>query len=113
MTDYNWQKLNGDLKGLIEFSRENYPNFKEMPEKLISKIFETYKETTHLFYIDGKIKGFALYQEWPNCLNFLMMCLPFGTERENLRVLLGGRHLLPRKKIVWFDETEMKARGIR
>lgn len=109
---YNWQKLNGELDEVVEFSQQHYPNFKEMPERLVRKLLETYKKTTFVYFINNAIKGFVIFQEWPNCLNFIVICLPFGTERENLKAILSGRHLLPRKKFVWFDETKMEGRGI-
>lgn len=83
-----------------------------MPEKLICKVFETYKETVFIYGVENEIKGFVLYQEWPDCLNFIMICLPFSLPQENLRIMQSGRHLLPRKKIVWFDEKQMKARNV-
>jgi len=111
MVSGNWEKLNNKLDELVKFCQKHYPNFKDIPEEFVRKLFETYRNTT-LIYTNGQIQGFALYQEWPDCLNFIMICLPFGTKKENLKVILSGRYLLPDKKIVWWDEKEMKAKGV-
>jgi len=107
-----WEKFNEDmLYRLIDFAQRYYPEWVEMPEKFIHKIFKTYKDSIYV-YKDGRIQGFVVYQEWPDALNFIMICLPFNDERTNLKLILQGRHLLPKKKIVWFDEKEMKGKGV-
>lgn len=100
-----------DLFELTKLAKKVYPNFDELPERFIRRIFETYWETTLIFIQKGEIKGFVVYQEWPDALNFIMIYLPFSKTR-NLKVILQGRSLLPDKKIVWWDDKKMKARGI-
>lgn len=110
----NWSRLRrSDFPKLVRFAKDFYPNFNIMPISLICKVFETYKNTT-LVYRDNrnKVRGFVIYQEWPDCLNFIMICLPFYKERETLRIILKGRPLIPKKKIVWFDEEKMEGRGL-
>jgi len=107
-----WQRLkDSDLPELITVCKENYPGFKGLPEYFISKIFNTYKKTTLVFIRDKEIKGFVVYQEWPDALNFIMIFLPFSKEM-NLRTILKGRSMIPDKKIVWFDEERMEGRGL-
>jgi len=110
----NWVKLNNNyLQDIIEFAQKHYPKFDKMPVDLIQTIFETYKNSTCVFRNNrGFIRGFAVYQEWPDVLNFIMICLPFGSKHKNLKNILSGRSLLPNKKIVWFDEERMEGRGL-
>ena len=106
----NWARLE-DVDGLVLFGQANYPNFDKIPRELVKNLFETYKKTTYVYTENGEIKGFGLYQEWPDMLNFLMFYLPFSAGK-NVKVMLKGRSLLPNKKIVWFNEKKMKARGV-
>jgi len=109
----NWARLkDSDLFELITVAKENYPGFKELPESFISKIFKKYKKTTLVFIQRTQIKGFVVYQEWTDALNFIMIFLPFSKEM-NLKTILRGRSMLPNnKKIVWWDDERMEGRGL-
>lgn len=110
---------------LIEFARKHHPGFEGMPEKTLRALFETYKKTTLVWYekvecpdpfgggpIDREvIKGFAIYQEWPDRLNFIAIA-GIGGRAENLKAILRGREQLPRKMICWFDETKMELKTL-
>lgn len=83
-----------------------------MPNSPLQRMFETYKNTTLIYQRDGEIRGFALYQEWPDCLNFICI-VGIGDNEENLKAMLADRHQLPNKKIVFFDETIMELKTIK
>ena len=100
---------------LIEFAKQYHPAFAEMPESILRKMFETYQNTTLINFVDGKIRGFALYQEWPDCLNFI--CIAGDrTKTENLFFFLNEAkefvEKLPNKKIVFFDEEKMELKTL-
>ena len=96
---------------LILFAKRYYPAYEEMPESILRTLFEKYKGTTIICRTDqGKIQGFAIYQEWPSLLNFILICGQAGHAAANLRAMLLGRHHLPRKPIAYFDETKMELR---
>jgi len=59
----------------------------------------------------GEIKGFALYQEWPELLNFICI-VGIGSKLENLRAILRGRQVLSSKKICYFDEETMELKTL-
>jgi len=95
---------------LIEFAKRYYPGFGELPERFIRTLFETYKNTTLVWYNNGEIRGFAVYQDWPELANFFLIC-GIGTQAENLKMLrTWARNFV--KKVVWFDEKKMKLRII-
>lgn len=96
---------------LIAFTKRHHGELGLLPESVLRRWFETYKDTILVARSGGKIVGFGLYQEWPDFINFICVC-GNGSQAENFRALLKGRHLLPRKKICFFDETAMKARTI-
>lgn len=100
-----------DMFELVRLAKNGYPNLAHLSEDYIRSFFEKYKKTALVFIQKTEIKGFAVYQEWPDALNFILICLPFSKER-NLRVILQGRKIVPNKKIVWFDDKKMEARGI-
>jgi len=111
-----WERYNEDIAyRLIDFAQKYYPGFRDLPTKYIHKLFETYKDFTYV-YKDGRLLGFVLFQEWPDALNCLMICLPFTDKKTNLKLILQGRKMLSKeqrkKKIVWFDEKDMKAKGV-
>lgn len=96
---------------LVAFAKKFYPAYEEMPGSILRTIFEKYKGTTIICRNDqGEIQGFAVYQEWPSILNFILICGRAGHVDANLRAMLLGRHHLPRKPIAYFDETKMKLR---
>jgi hypothetical protein len=102
-----------EINKLIDFARRYHPTFVDMPEHLLRKMFELYSETTLVYKIGDEIRGFALYQEWPDCLNFICIAGISDNREENLKAMFAGRHQLPQKKIVYFDETEKSLRIIK
>ena len=92
---------------LIKFARAHHPGFKDMPDKTLRALFETYRKTTLVWRENGTIHGFAIYQEWPDRLN--VICIAgIGGRTENLKAILRGRKQLPRKTICWYDEDSME-----
>ena len=83
-----------------------------MPDDILRKLFETYKNTTLVFRDNGEIKGFAIYQEWPDRLNFIAIA-GSGSQQENLRAMLKGRKNLPDKMICYFDEKTVQLKTMR
>jgi len=96
---------------LIEFAKQHYQGFAGMPDLALQRMFEVYKETTLIYQHGSEIRGFAIYQEWPECLNFIAI-VGIGDKIENLKAMLVGRHKLPNKKIVFFDEEKMELRTV-
>jgi len=90
------------IEALVKFTKKNYPGFRDAPESLIRALFETY---------NGEIRGVGIYQEWPDCLNFILIC-GIGDRAENFRGLMTGRKILPKKRIVFFDERTMRLREL-
>jgi len=92
---------------LIKFARAHYPAFAGMPDETLRALFETYKETTLVWQKNGKVRGFAIYQEWPDRLNIIAIA-GIGSPLENVKAILKGRKQLPQKMICYFDETKME-----
>ena len=98
---------------LVKFAQEYYPEFASVPLVVLQKWFETYKGTTIIDRdSNGEIAGFAIYQIWPDFLNFIIIC---GREGEgNLdRILTVYRERFAGQKLAWFDEKRMEARFIQ
>lgn len=92
---------------LIKFARAHHPGFEGLPEKTMRALFETYKKTTLVWRENGAVRGFAIYQEWPDLLNIIAIA-GIGSKLENLKAILRGRKQLPQKMICWFDESSME-----
>jgi len=108
-----WEKLkiDRDLDELVWFSKVFYPTIGGMPDGAIRRFFTIYSETTWVYYIDRAIQGFATYQDWPEFLNFIAICLT-GTKMENYRAIKANLHLLPDKPVMWFNEKTKKVRRL-
>jgi len=96
---------------LIEFAQAHHPGFEGMPDETLKIFFETYKDTTLVWQKNGEIYGFAVYQEWPDLLNFICVAT-IGSRAENLRAILKVVKVMSRKKICYFDETKMEVRTL-
>ncbi len=99
---------------LIKFAKENHAGFAGVGEQYLRSMFERYKETT-LVNVgpDGEVRGFGIYQEWPDCLNFIALVgNPEHNTFKNFLALMKGRENLPHKKIVFFDEEKMELREL-
>ena len=102
------------IDGLIRFAKENHEGFKNVPDDFLRRMFETYKNTTIVNMANGEIRGFGIYQEWPDLLNFF--CIVGNPEQntmQNIIAMMDGRDKVPNKKIVYFDESRMKLRICR
>ena len=95
---------------LIKFAKR-HPGLAEISERGLRTLFETYKKTTLIYRPNGEIKGFAVYQEWPDCLNFIVMAGD-GDIFANLSRIRGFIDSLPKKPIVFFDEKKMELRTL-
>jgi len=82
-----------------------------LPEKTLRALFETYQKTTLVWREDGRIRGFVLWQEWPDLLNIICIAGD-GTKTENLKMMLRGSRQMPQKKICYFDEETMELRTL-
>jgi hypothetical protein len=101
------------INKLIEFAKQHHSSFVEMPEAMMRKMFELYEDTILIYKVNDEIRGFALYQEWPDCLNFICIVGQSDNREENLKAMLLGRHKLPAKKIVYYDEAQKSLRTIK
>jgi len=99
------------IEQLIKLAR-NHPGFKELSEYSLRVMFETYKETTLIHKTNGEVKAFAIYQEWPEHLNFIAVCGSSADKSENIRSLLALRSYIPistiEKTVCYFDEMTME-----
>ncbi len=93
---------------LIKFAKKNYEAYSDIPDSFLRRMFETYKDTTLIYQDDaGNIRGFALYQDWPDRLVFILICGDSGHD-QNFKAMISGRHNLPDKPICYFDEKTMR-----
>lgn len=103
------------IEHLIQFAKENYVTFKPLPDDYLRAMFETYKNTTIVNIVDDKIRGFGIYQEWPDLLNFI--CIVGNPENDvlqNVAAMMDAKDKIPaNKKIVYFDESKMELRICR
>ena len=101
---------------LIEFAKQHHPGFEGMPDSALRRMFEVYRDTTLVYQRDGGIRGFAIYQEWPDCLNFIVI-VGAGSKIENLLFFLNDAkstvERLLKKKICFFDEEKMELKIIK
>ncbi len=112
-----WKSLGADtdaLEQVVEFAKAYYATFCEMPNEIVRKFFIGYADTTLVYHLNGKMRGFTVYQEWPEFLNFLIICLT-GTKAENykaIREIVQYQDLPTKKSIFWFDEKMKKVRKL-
>lgn len=98
-----------EIDNLVDFAIKHHPGFALLSKDLAKKIFETYEKTILVYKPNGQIRGFALYQEWPDCLN----CLAIAGDKGLFRMMwwiLHNKDLLPNKPFVFFDELRMEGR---
>jgi len=99
------------LDELIKFAKANHEGFVGVPDEFVRRMFETYKDYTLVNCVNGEVRGFGVYQEWPDCLNFICMVgNPENDHLKNIMAMMDGYIQLPDKKIVFFDETQMRLR---
>ncbi len=102
---------------LVHFAQSNYPDWDKLNKEYIYKLFLNYLNYTFVYYENKEIRGFATYQDWPDALNFILICLPYD-RLKNLGIMEKGlkqakkEGTLPDKPVVWWDDKKMKARGI-
>lgn len=101
-----------EIEEIIELAKR-HPGFREISDYGLRVMFETYKNTTLIQKNgDGKIAAFAIYQEWPDCLNFIAIVGASGDRGENVKTLLKIYRALPKKKICYFDESRMELKTL-
>ena len=102
------------LNELVEFARENHDGYRGLSVECLRAMFLTYQDFTIINRVDGKIAGVGLYQEWPDCLNFICMIgNPEHDKIRNVKAMMKGHELLPKKKkIVFFDEKAMELKTL-
>lgn len=100
-----------DVFELIELARK-HPGFKEISEYGLRVMFETYKNSMLIHRDNGEIKAFAVYQEWPDCLNFIAVVGSSDDKSENIKSLLKmlsrENRPSPEKMVCYFDELKME-----
>lgn len=99
---------------LVKFAQENYPEFAYVSVSVLHRWFETYRDTMIIDRDEnGEISGFAIYQIWPDFLNFIVVCGKLDIFSNTDRLLTICREKFPNEKIAWFDEKRMEARFIK
>lgn len=93
---------------LIHLAKK-HPGYREITDHGLRVMFETYRETTLIYCVDDEIKAFAIYQEWPDRLNFIAVVGSSDDRLENIRFLLKIRGFIaPDKMVCYFDESTME-----
>ena len=93
---------------LIKLAKK-HPGFKEITDYGLRVMFETYKDSILTFSDNGEIKAFAIYQEWPDRLNFIAVVGSSGDRAENVKSLLEIRGSIDSEKMIClFDESRME-----
>jgi len=94
---------------LIELAKK-HPGFREISDFGLRVMFETYKDSTLIYRDNGEIKAFAVYQEWPDRLNFIAVVGASGDKSENIKSILKIRGIIPssQKMVCYFDEIKME-----
>ena len=100
------------IDDLIKFAKTYHAGFASVGDSFLRRMFETYRDTTLIYRPKGELKGFAIYQEWPDRLVFITI-VGSGTLEENLKAMIRGRSHLPKKPICWFDENKKELRTWR
>lgn len=111
--NFNYLSKEDSFSEIVDFAKENYPSLKEVSKDEIMRWFKKYQDFTVVVKKDDNLIGFGVYQEWPNCLYIIGVCFPNTSKCDNIRIMLGARKILPNKRLVWWDEEEMKAKGVR
>lgn len=99
-----------EIGELVLFAKEHYPAFMDLPDQVISNYFLIYQENIIIDRKDGDIRGFALYQIWPEFYNFIITCHLDNGFRWMMKLV---RNELKGKTIAWFDEKKMEPRFIK
>ena len=109
---YTWIVIFIMIDELIKLAKK-HPGFKEISDFGLRVMFETYKDTTLIHRDNGEVKAFAIYQEWPDRLNFIAVVGVSDNRLENLCSLLKMRDDKPPEKMVcYFDETKMELKTL-
>ena len=101
-----------EIGKLVLFAKRNYPAFRELSDRTIAAYFTTYQDQTIIDKSQGgEIRGFAIYQVWPDFYNFIIIChLDDNNTKWLLRII---RNELAGKTAAWFDEKKMEPRFIK
>ena len=100
-----------EIGELVLFAKQHYPTFKDLPDRVIAGYFTTYQDTVIIDRRDNEIRGFALYQIWPDFYNFIIIChLDKSAFSWLIRLV---RNELAGKTAAWFDENRMEARFVK
>ena len=86
-----------------------HPGLMEISDFGLRVMFETYKDSTLIYKVNGEIRAFAIYQEWPDRLNFIAVVGSSDNKAENIKSLLKIRgNISSEKMICYFDEKKME-----
>lgn len=100
---------------LIKLAKR-HPGFREISDFGLRVMFETYKDSTLIHRDNGQIKAFAIYQEWPDRLNFIAVVGASEDKAENIKSILKivGRdnRPSPEKMVCYFDEFKMELKTL-
>ena len=110
---YTWIVIFIMIDELIKLAKK-HPGFKEISEFGLRVMFETYKSTTLIHRDNGEVKAFAIYQAWPDRLNFIAVVGTSDDKSENIKSLLKIRGIIPssQKMVCYFDETKMELKTL-
>lgn len=101
-----------DIEQLINLAKEKHAGLAEVSDVGLRKFFQTYINNTIIYKVAEKIEGFIVYQEWPDCLNLIVMVGDTNPFVNIWRILGSMDWLPPQKPFLFFDETRMEARKL-
>lgn len=97
------------LDELARFVQRYHPGLAQLPYCVLRKMLVEYRETTLIYRREGQLEYFAIYQEWPDFLNFFAV----GGKRSYFGIMwhiLHNKFMLPAKPFGFYDELRMEGR---
>jgi len=102
--------IDQQVEELVRFAKR-HPGFAEVSNFGLRSLFVAYEKTTLISRSNGEIEFVAIYQDWPDCRNFIAV-IGKDDRKTNLKNMLVSLKQLPKKKSVFFDENKMELRTL-
>lgn len=94
---------------LATFARAYHPGLSQLPRETLLGMLWKYRESTLVYREESQIIYFAVYQVWPNHLNFIAI----GGVWNYFKIMwhiLHNKYMLPAKPFGFYDELRMEGR---
>lgn len=96
---------------LTHFVREHHSGLVQLPTVSLRAMLTKYMNTTLIFRVNDQLVYFAIYQEWPDFLNFFAIGGKWSYSRIMWHIL-HHKFMLPNKPFGFFDEQRMEGRFV-